>query len=95
MKRTPLKRKTPLRKTSKRRKQEYKEYMRKRAVLLAEKPVCEVCGQRQSTQCHHRNGRNGKNYLDETTFMAVCATCHQYIENNKSWAREMGYLGKK
>lgn len=95
MKRSPLKRKTPLRKQSKRRKVEYKEYMRKRAILLEQKPVCELCNSKPSTQCHHRNGRNSKNYLDETTFMALCAGCHERIENNKSWARANGYLGKK
>lgn len=48
-----------------------------------------------STEVHHKNGRNGKNYLDETTWMALSHAAHMRIENNKSWAREKGYLGKK
>ena len=95
MKRSPLKRKTPLRKQSKRRIKDYDEYMRKRAILLLQKPVCELCNSKPSTQCHHRNGRNGKNYLDETTFMALCAGCHEQIHAHPSWARGNGYLGKK
>ena len=115
MKRTPLKRKTPLRKTSKRRQQEYKEYMRKREKFLAMHPICQVwmlqnglddrCALRvadaeyvnapRSTEIHHKNGRNSKNYLDESTWMAVCHEAHVRIHAHPSWAREMGYLGKK
>ena len=42
MKRSPLKRKTPLRKQSKRRKEESKEYMRKRDHFLFMHPICQI-----------------------------------------------------
>lgn len=45
-----------------------------------------------ATDIHHCHGRRGKNYLDETTWLAVCREQHQRIHQNPSWAREMGFL---
>lgn len=123
-----IRRNKPLRKMSKRRQAESKEYMHKRAIFLAEHPVCQLwCaengwtqvggvyaqgigeherfrsaqeliiryGAPESSEVHHKNGRNGKNYLDEKTWMACCTAGHRKIEANKSWARANGYLGKK
>lgn len=42
MKRSPLKRKTPLRKQSKRRSKDYDEYMRKRDAFLIKNPICQL-----------------------------------------------------
>lgn len=42
MKRSPLKRKTPLRRQSKRRQSEYKEYMRKREAFLKSHNLCQI-----------------------------------------------------
>ena len=42
MKRTPLKRKTPMKRVSKRRQSEYKEYMRKRDAFLIKNPICQL-----------------------------------------------------
>ena len=76
MKRSPLKRKTPLRKQSKRRIKDYDEYMRKKAVFLAKHDLCQVwlslnprvdlfnaynCGCPLATEIHHRCcGKNRK-----------------------------------
>ena len=115
MKRTPLKRKTPMKRVSKRRQAESKEYMRLREAFLKEHDICQLwmaenniregdwgdrvkafcMGAPRSTEIHHVNGRNGSNYLDTSTWMAVCRESHERIENNKSWARDNGYLGKK
>ena len=86
---------TPLRRVSKRRADKMVEYSNLRKQLLLERPICEVCGEAKSTDCHHKNGRNGGNYLDYSTFLSVCRRCHNLIENNKRWARDNGYLGKK
>ncbi len=45
----------------------------------------------RSTEIHHREKR-GKNYLNESTWMAVSAENHRLIEHNKGWARARGYL---
>lgn len=44
-----------------------------------------------ATEIHHREKR-GKNYLNVATFMCVSRQNHERIENNKSWARVMGFL---
>ena len=115
MKRTPLKRKTPMKRVSKRRQAESKEYMRLREAFLKEHDICQLwlaehglresdfgdrirsfsMGCPRSTEVHHKNGRNGLNYLDTSTWMALSHEAHMRIENNKSWARANGYLGRK
>ena len=104
MKRSPLKRKTPLRKQSKRRQEESKEYMRKRSAFLAAHPLCEVwlycfglsfdCP--QSTEIHHKCcGKNRKaTYLRKDTWMAVSAWGHDFIHKNPKLAYERGWLLK-
>ena len=42
-----------------------------------------------ATDVHHKAGRS-KNYLDVLTWLAVCRTCHQWIELNAIAAKEMG-----
>jgi hypothetical protein len=41
---------------------------------------------------HHSKGRTGKNYLDESTWIAVCRPCHQWIEENRREAERMGLI---
>jgi hypothetical protein len=53
--------------------------------------LTEEKGAPQATEIHHREKR-GANYLNVSTFMCVCRENHERIENNKSWAREMGFL---
>ena len=87
----PLKRKTPLRRVSKRRSKEMKEYSTERAKFLEELPICEVCMKAKSTDVHHKAGR-GKHYLDKDTWLSVCRSCHDKIHREPIWAREHGYL---
>lgn len=81
-----------MRKVSDKRKREGKVYAKKRLDFLLTHIMCEVggCNQR-ATQVHHRFGRY-KFYLDESTWMAVCPRCHTYIETNREWSKERGYL---
>jgi hypothetical protein len=58
--------------------------------FLREHPRCELCP-RKSKDVHHKMGR-GKWLLVTSTWMAVCRKCHDKIEANKKWAREMGYI---
>lgn len=126
MRRTALKRKTLLRRMSKRRQGEYKEYMRKRDEFLLANPICQlwlkehgwgvaanaeyatdgtvsisvfsliiICGAPRATEVHHIHGRNGKNYLDESTWAALSHEAHMRIHANPIWARANGWLGKK
>ena len=94
MKRTSLLRRTPLRPMSKKRQKESRIYSEKRKALLEAKPICEICCSRKSTDCHHKRGRSGSLYLDETHFMALCRPCHDFLGRNPSLAFEMGYREK-
>lgn len=103
MKRTPLKRKTPmkrggstlkrtpLRKVSKKQAARNDLYGKQRKEFLAAHPQCAVCGG-QATQVHHKAGR-GARTNDVSTFIAVCARCHDWIHfGNPAAAREQGFL---
>ena len=104
MKRTkPIRRKTPLRRVSKKRAKESRIYSAKRRAFLEAHPIC-GCGvqrhlfgelfvcQRRAVDVHHTKGRTGGNYLDEKTWLAVCRPHHIWIHNNPSKARKMGLL---
>tara|TARA_R110001583_G_C5485364_1_gene394249 strand:+ start:389 stop:661 length:273 start_codon:yes stop_codon:yes gene_type:complete len=87
MKRTPLKR------VSRAMKIALAIYAVLRPKYLSEHPTCECKGcNRNSVDIHHTK-KPRKKYMNAVdTWMAVCRTCHEEIENNKSWAREQGYL---
>lgn len=54
-------------------------------------PVCEVCNDRATQDVHHKAYRGSKT-LDESTYLAVCRTCHNYIHSHPQWARDNQYL---
>ena len=98
MKRSPLLRKTPMKRVSSRRSREAKAYRQKRKLFLAAHPDCMVCWiynlvAYRATDIHHL-GQRGKNYLDETTWLAVCRSCHERIHRNPAAARILGILWK-
>lgn len=45
-----------------------------------------------ATEVHHKSGRYGGNYLNESTWLAVCRDAHEWIHNNPSLARARGML---
>jgi hypothetical protein len=73
-----------------------REYRKIRKVFLEENPQCQCvihehqCRHR-ATQIHHKRGR-GKDLCNTEFFMGVCGACHEYIERNRSWSKEKGYL---
>lgn len=97
MKRTAIKRKTGLRRTSKKRAKESRAYTALRKVFLVNHPFCEFCeisqpgAPRPATEVHHKSGR-GKFYLAESTWMAVCAGHHRLIHECPQQSRAFGYL---
>ena len=91
MKRSPLKRKTPLKKQSAKMKEKTKIYTKLRKEFLSENGICKVCLSNPSEHVHHIE-RRGKNHNEVSTFMAVCSLCHTAIHDNVSWAKEKGYL---
>lgn len=64
-----------------------------RKDYLLDHPVCE-CGQPrctgEATQIHHKKGRGRwLNFVE--FFLAVCFSCHEWIENNPKEAKALGY----
>lgn len=87
---------TPLRRVSKKRQKDLREYGKLRKEYIAGHPVCEVCGTRKTTDIHHKGVaggvKRGSNLNNTDTWIGVCRACHTDIEMNKTWAREKGYL---
>lgn len=87
----------PLRRVSKKRAVENREYAKVRAVYLLEHPLCAGCklrGQRQytATQIHHVKGRTGRLLIDSRHFMGLCEDCHSFVHASPRRARELGML---
>lgn len=82
-------------KMSKRRQRESRIYTCKRKAFLEEHRYCQIevcCVASLSTDVHHTKGRLGGNYLDETTWLAACRRCHDWIHTHPSEARAAGVL---
>lgn len=80
-----------MRRMSKKRQTESKEYTAQRRKFLDKLPICEVCGKANSTDVHHRKGR-GKYYLDDDSWLSVCRRCHDRIHVSPDWGRANGYI---
>lgn len=92
MKRSPLKRKTRLRKVSKRRRKDNAMYTVLRKMFLLQRPKCERCLISDSEDVHHMNGRHNSRLNDTTYWLPVCRCCHDWIHKHPAKAREMGFL---
>lgn len=46
---------------------------------------------KDATQVHHICGRIGDKLTDSKNFLAVCHSCHCYIENHPEIAKELGF----
>ena len=77
---------------SKRRQKESKVYSVKRREFLAEHPICQICESRPATEIHHKESRYSDTYLNEETWLATCAQCHQDTHRNPALAKELGYI---
>ena len=88
---------TPIPRVSKKRQKETVEYLKIRTEYLNEHKLCEAklpgCSG-FSTEIHHIKGGEERSttYLDTTTYMAICRSCHSYVHLNPKISRELGYL---
>lgn len=80
---------------SAKRKERMKAYKVLREAFLEAHPVCMVCGQRPSSDIHHKAGRFGSRLNDTDNWLAVCRICHRDIHDNPKWAYEQGHLLKR
>ena len=93
------KRAKPIATRSRKKKEQDKEYSVLRKDFLYYHHNCQaqlqnICT-RHATDVHHKAGRIGKNYLDVNTWLAVCRSCHTWIEEHPKEARELGYSQSK
>lgn len=102
MKRTPLHRKSrlvakrPIRRVSRVRGKQLREYAKARAIYMHQHSLCEILGcSVWSSQLHHRKGRVGKMLNDKRYWMALCWSHHSKIHDNPRWAMDHGYLLQK
>jgi hypothetical protein len=69
-------------------------YMVLRDQFLKRKPFCEAhlpdCAI-NACDVHHKAGRIGPLLLDDTQFLAVCRTCHNYIETHPKEAKLLDF----
>jgi hypothetical protein len=79
---------------SKKKRVEIDTYSKLREAFLFVKSHCEaklVGCTGKATDVHHKAGRVGDNYLKIGTWLAVCRSCHRWIEDNPLEAKELGY----
>ena len=76
------------------RKSENETYQERRIIVLLSRKICEAnlkgCT-KKSVEIHHKKGRVGKNFLDESNWLPVCRKCHTYLELNPEIAKELGF----
>lgn len=104
MKRTALKRKTPMKRSRKplpRMSAKKAAWQPRYREMLTEARreqqqerghgYCRRCGRECDPEPHHIWGRIGAWIL---AFVLICRTCHRFIHDNPRKARETGWLGK-
>jgi hypothetical protein len=86
-----------IKKISKKKSKEDRQYMELRKKYLMDNPMCHAhlhCCSERSTDVHHKKGR-GKYYLIIETWISLCRPCHQYIEMNPDFSKEMEFSEKR
>lgn len=78
-------------KVSKSRKLDLKLYEQARDEYIKKNPICEACNEEHTDCIHHKAGRIGSLLYNPRYFLSVCNICHDTIENNPEWAKEMGF----
>lgn len=89
-----LRRRTPLRPVSDKRRRENATYRTRRDDYLQQHPVCEFplgCNQR-ATEVHHKRGRFGGRLLDEAFWAASCREHNTFAEIRTGEALAIGWL---
>lgn len=84
-----------MRRVSKKRAKQLREYKPLSLQYLEDNPMCEVhdCSN-PSNQVHHKRGRSGNRLLEVDFFMACCSSCHprRIHETDVQWAKDHGYI---
>ena len=79
---------------SKKRQVAMDEYSKRRQLFFITNPICKaklVGCTGPATDVHHKAGRVGENYLKISTWLALCRSCHRWVEDNPIEAKELGF----
>ena len=93
-----MKPRRPLRKMSKKREGEARQYAKCKKVFLREHPNCARCGTWKGfavRDLHHWAKRAGKLYLEEKLWMMLCRECHDWVHRNEQQAQKDGWLAPR
>lgn len=66
--------------------------------MLGERPVCEICFSRGSTEVHERlsrgrsGGVRGDDWVDPENVLCLCHWCHRWVTDHPKEAEEHGWL---
>ena len=82
----------PIKKVSDNQKEKLKIYSVLSKEFKKNKPICECCGIRPTTDVHHIKGRIGVLLNDFIFWLAVCRQCHTHIHENPRESRMKGWL---
>jgi len=63
------------------------QFLKNHPYCKAKVPGCSII----ATDIHHKKGRVGKLFLDDSEFLAVCRMCHTWIENNPAEAKLLDF----
>ena len=89
---TTIKKRKPIKKVSDKMAVNLREYKKVRVEFLALHPNCQAnlkdCT-KVATQIHHKKSRIGSLLTDATHFLAVCHSCHHYIELHPIEAKKL------
>jgi hypothetical protein len=91
LRKSPLQRKTPLRKRSLKKIALDRVYFEKRTAFLAGKTCFFPGCWKDATTVSHTKGR-GKYYLVVSTWLPSCAEHEQFIHANPAWSYQKGYM---
>ncbi|MDF2189322.1 HNH endonuclease signature motif containing protein [Paraflavitalea sp. CAU 1676] len=83
---------TPIRRASKKRAKQERQYTGLRKRFLQANPDCQanVCGcSGKAEHIHHMAGRIGDDLTDVDNFLAVCPECHHWIETHPVEAKAL------
>ena len=87
------KQRTPVKKVSDKRKKDMSVYDKRRLAFLSLHKFCQAnlpqCT-KLATEVHHKRGRVGDDYLNISTWLAACNSCHHWITEHSKEAIEMG-----
>jgi hypothetical protein len=90
----PAKKKPEIKPRSEKRSKEERLYAARRILFLKDNPMCQAalpgCN-KFASQVHHKKGRIGDLLTDTQYWLAVCHTCHVWIELNGKKAKELGF----